>query len=403
MEDFLANLNSQYQAMCDLVVDWAKINSFSTNITGIAKLAQSVKQEFSVLTSISKEIPVSPWHQFTVEGETINHPLHPVLLFQKRPHAARQILLCGHLDTVYPPESSQTITWLNSKTLQGPGVTDMKGGLVAMLFALKALEKSNMANELGWQVVLNADEEIGSPGSTPILMDVGKLAQLALLFEPAVNSAGNLASNRKGSGKLTLIVQGRAAHAGRSFHEGRNAIVMMAEVIQKISNLNSTKKNFTLNVGKIQGGNAVNVVPEWCMSEIDLRVDDLTTGKQLLNHLQKIIDEFNQRPDYRLALKGELNRPPKIFDPKTQQLFAFIAKTADSLKQTIAWQATGGVCDGNNLAQLGIPVADTLGVCGEGIHSPNEKLFTPSLVSRAQLIAAVLFRLARGEGDQWLC
>lgn len=300
------------------------------------------------------------------------------------------------MDTVFAVNNPfQNLTYINENYLNGPGVADMKGGLIVMLHALHAFEELAGANNLGWDVVINADEEIGSPASGAFFDEIAANYQAALLYEPAMDPEGTLAKNRRGSGKLTLVATGKTAHAGRSFYKGRNAICYLAEAIVAIHALNGQRENVTINVGKIAGGEALNVVPDKAVAKLDVRIGKTEDEQWVRNELNTIIAKMKHE-DYSITVHGSFGRPVKRICPATQKLFSRIQEIGRLLNLSIDWKDSGGCCDGNNLAHHGLAVIDTLGVRGGNIHSPNEYILLDSLVERATLSALLLHDLAQG-------
>ncbi|MBA2652565.1 MAG: peptidase dimerization domain-containing protein, partial [Tatlockia sp.] len=206
---------------------------------------------------------------------------------------------------------------------------------------------------------------------------------------------GTLAKNRRGSGKLTLIATGKSAHVGRAFSEGRNAICYLAEVLIEIHALNRLENGITINVGKIAGGDALNMVPDSAVAQLDIRIskaeDELWVKKQLANISSKM-----QRQGYSLTIQGQFNRPIKRVCKATERLFQRIQNVGQELGLSLDWQDSGGCCDGNNLAQFGLPVIDTLGVRGGNIHSSGEFILVDSLMERTALTTLLLRDLANG-------
>lgn len=393
----LAELEAIKDRMVTRIIQWANVNSGSYNVLGLERMAALLSQAFSELECFGDVLSLVPIEvDILHKKKTVD--LGPLLRFWKRPEAPIQVLLVGHMDTVYGLEHPfQTAVQQSETTIIGPGVTDMKGGLCVMLESLKIFEKSANANQLGWEVLINPDEEIGSPGSTAFLAERAQHHQVGLLFEPAMDEAGTLAGKRKGSGKFILIVQGRAAHAGRDFHQGRNAIALLAELINAIHALNGIREGVVLNVGLIEGGSAINVVAAFAISRIDVRIDSIADEGWVWDRLNIIIEKANQREGFKIELKGGFNRKPKILTTKTQALYDFVAEVGREINQTITWKPSGGCSDGNNLSEIGLPNIDTLGVCGGKIHSDKEYMLIDSLISRTKLTATILKRLSEGK------
>jgi glutamate carboxypeptidase len=331
-----------------------------------------------------------------MEGNTTTLHCGDALFIRKRPELKRRILLAGHMDTVFPPDHPfQTLTYVNDNHLNGPGVADMKGGLIVMLHALQAFEQTNDSKSLGWDVLINADEEIGSLVSGPLFNKIACNYQAGLLYEPAMDNQGMLAKNRKGSGKLTLVATGKAAHAGRTFYEGRNAICYLAEAITTIHALNGKRDGVTVNVGLIAGGSALNTVPERAVTKLDIRISRPDDEYWVRNELNQIVQTLKHR-DYSLTIHGSFDRPVKQVNKGTELFYQRIKAIGQTLDLALDWKDSGGCCDGNNLAQQGLPVIDTLGVRGGNIHSQDEYILIDSLIERAKLTTLILIDLAQG-------
>jgi glutamate carboxypeptidase len=396
-QPYLDWINGQHEEMISFVQEWAHINSFSENLDGLNTMSQHLKRAFSALESPIQEMSLNPHQSIDAQGELISKPLGKALSIRKRPDAPIQIFLGGHMDTVYPLQSPfKACTRIDTNTLRGPGVADMKGGLVIMLTALKALERSPFAKEIGWEVLLNPDEEIGSPGSAPLLEKCATRAQVGLIFEPSLPD-GSFVSARKGSANFTLVVRGQPAHVGRDFAKGRSAVVSLAHFIGEVESLNRPDKGIIVNVGRIHGGEAHNVVPALAIAHFNCRTQTIEQMKQIQIEINSFVNDIQQRDGIKCTLHTSITRPPKEFDLETQKLFESIKECSDDLGLSCQWRETGGVCDGNILAAGGVPTIDTLGVIGGNIHTPNEFVLLDSLVTRARLTALFLMKIASRE------
>lgn len=381
--------------MVDLAIKLAEINSGSFNVAGVEAVANIMREEMAKLGCEHIAMPVAPFQLINAKGEVEELALGDVHRFWKRPDAPMQVLILGHVDTVFSSEHKFKHTaQVGGDILHGPGVSDMKGGLVVLLAALKEFEKLPQAKNLGWEVLLNADEEIGSPGSAEIIAYRAKQHKVGFVFEPAMDEKGTLVGQRKGSGTFTFVVRGRAAHAGRNFNEGRNAICKMAEIISKINSLNGQREGVTINIGFVHGGEAVNVVPDCCVCRLNVRVPHVADADWMQDQLNKIVEACIADHDYKVELYGEFHRLPKEIDPTTEKLYKIVQAAGAQMGLDIIWQASGGCSDGNNLAAVGLPNVDTLGVRGGKIHSEQEFMLTASLVERAQLFTNVLVSLS---------
>jgi glutamate carboxypeptidase len=263
-----------------------------------------------------------------------------------------------------------------------------------MLVALEAFTRFGPADRLRWEALINADEELGSPGSAPLLAEAAARSDVGLLFEPALDEAGTLAGARKGSGNFTVVVRGRAAHAGRHFAEGRNAIAAAARLATACDELNESGRGVTVNVAALHGGEALNVVPDLAVLRLNVRAATAIDADWMTHELTDLVAEAARADGISATLHGSFHCPPKPLDGPARALLERIVACGSTLGLALEARPTGGVCDGNKLAAAGLPTIDTLGVRGGGIHSPAEYLIVESLAERAKLTALVLADLA---------
>lgn len=388
---------SQQQHMVFLTDAWAKINSGSYHIEGIRKFRSVLEDNFRWLEGDMAVVPMAPYLQVDSQGHEKQVEIAEALSIVKRPEAPIQVLLVGHMDTVYGKDHAfQATEYIDENTIRGPGVADLKGGLVVMLKALEALEGFEGKDQIGWQIILNPDEEIGSISSDPLLKQAAAGKHLGLIYEPAM-SDGAIVGQRKGTGNFSIVVRGRSAHAGRNPEEGRNAIVACAQITTQLFDLNGKKEGLTLNPGKVEGGGALNTVPDLAIIRFNVRTRAQEDEAWVLAEIVRIIDQFNNRNGFQAALYGSFTRQPKPLSPGNQAVLDMVLDCGAQLGLTIGVKPSGGCCDGNNLWRHGLPNVDTLGVRGAHIHSENEIVFLDSLVERAQLSALLLMRLASGD------
>jgi glutamate carboxypeptidase len=278
--------------------------------------------------------------------------------------------------------------------LNGPGVADMKGGLAVMLAALKAVEGNPAADRLGYEVVINSDEEVGSLASAALLAQAARGKRAALTYEPAALPDGTLAGARPGSGNFAILVRGRSAHAGRNPDDGRNALLAAADLALRLDALK--RDGLTVNPSRIEGGSPGNVVPDLAILRVNLRPRTPQIEAEAKRAIDEEVAAVAAERDVRIELSGGFGRPPKPLTPDAEALFKLVQRSGADLGQSIAWQSSGGVCDGNNIAACGVPVVDTMGVRGGKIHSAEEYLIVESLAERAALSALTVLRLAEG-------
>jgi glutamate carboxypeptidase len=384
--------------MLQRVTSWSYVNSYSLNTPGLAKLADLVVTEFKSLSGEINRHDLPPARRIGPRAQTLELPLGQAITIAKRPKASIRVLLNIHLDTVYPPDSPFQSTHEEAGKLIGPGVADAKGGLAVMLTALEALERSAAAARIGWTVVLNPDEEIGSPGSIKLLTETARNSHFGLLFEPALPD-GALVDRRRGSGNFSIIIRGRAAHVGRDFDAGRSALVAAAKLSLDLHALNGTIPGVTVNIGSIDGGGPANVVPDLSICRINIRTGHAEDQQTVLRAVNRIVSDLNSADGITAELQGQFTSPPKVPDDRTHRLMDAIIMTGKDLGLSLTTRASGGVSDGNRLAAVGLPNIDTLGVRGDRIHSPDEFMLIDSLVERAQLVALLLLKIAAGDID----
>ncbi len=394
---YLRYIDEQYEHMKQLTYDWSKINSGSYHIEGLDQMRSVLQDNFLWLDAEMEALPLAPLQQVDSKGEVVDVKIADALRIKKRPDAPIQVFLGGHYDTVFGKDNPfQNPTLVDDNTINGPGVSDLKGGLVVMLKALEALEQTPFKDQIGWEILINPDEEIGSASSDRYLKEAAERCDFGLIYEPSLPD-GTIVGERKGSGNFTLTVRGKAAHAGREHHLGRNAIVKLAEAIQMINALNGRKNGVTINPGLIEGGSALNAVPDLAIMRYNIRIENAEQQAWVKQEIDAIIAELNQDSDYKLELHGRFTRPPKVLDATDEALWNALRACGETLNLPINQRATGGCCDGNNLKAYGLSNIDTLGVRGGNIHSDKEFIILESLKERAQLSALLLMRVASGE------
>lgn len=402
VRSILEGIDARQQAMIDTVIAWSHINSGSRNLDGLATMEQTIVEAFSELDPDVTYIDLPDGQGITAGGDVEDVKNGRCILLSKRPDANRRVLMTGHTDTVFAVDHAfQECTWLDDNTLNGPGVADMKGGILVMLNALRAFEASPYAGSVGWEVLLSPDEETGSLASAAVLADRAVAADIGMTYEPAL-ADGTLAGARKGSGNFVVVVEGRAAHAGREFFEGRNAVVMLAEIIGALSALTNGRPGLTVNPAVVTGGVAPNVVPDRALCRFNVRLEDPEDMHWFQAELDSIVERFSARDGFSVRLHGGINRPPKAISEANQLLMDAIASCGAELGIRVDYVATGGCCEGNNLAAAGLPNVDTLGVRGGLIHSADEFVLVDSFAERAKLSALILMAFAAGALDNVL-
>jgi glutamate carboxypeptidase len=379
--------------MLSQVLEWAAVNSGSRNLAGLERVAGLIADALSVLPGELRHEAPGEVEMVDPSGKTapIEHGRH--LRLTVRPNAPVQLLFTGHMDTVFGADHEfQQTRWLKDGVLNGPGVADMKGGIAVMLAALKAVEESPLADRIGYDVVLNSDEEVGSLSSATLLARCAAGKRAALTYEPAALPDGTLAGARPGSGNFAMVVRGRSAHAGRNPEDGRNALLAAADLALRLDRLK--RDGLTVNPSRIEGGSPSNVVPDLAIRRVNLRPRTPEIEAEAGRAIADAVAAVAAERDVAIHPHGGFGRPPKPLTADAEALFNLVKQAGADLGQTIAWQRSGGVCDGNNIAACGVPVVDTMGVRGGKIHSMEEFLIVDSLAERAALSAVTILRLA---------
>jgi len=302
----------------------------------------------------------------------------------------RRILFIGHMDTVFSPgEAARRPFRIEGDRAYGPGVLDMKGGLVSLLYALEALKATGQPafDAIPMSVVFNSDEEVLSPTSRLLIQQEARRAQLACVFEPA-RPGGEYVIRRKGVGKYYLTVRGRAAHAGAQPELGRSAIEEMARKVLEIHALTDYKTGTTLNVGLIRGGERSNVVAAEAYAEIDVRVPNTNEAKRVEDRLREIV-ATNTVPDTTAELAGGIDFPPMEQTPEARAQFEALQAVGRTLGLDLKGIATGGGSDGNHASQF-TPTLDGMGPRGSEAHSDREFMVVPTLAERTKVTALFL-------------
>jgi glutamate carboxypeptidase len=396
----VAALRDRHGAMAAQVIEWAQVNSGSRNLPGLAKMRGLIAQALAPIADSVEMREPEPVTTLSDAGVKTPVPHGANLLARKRPQANRRLILTGHMDTVFPADHPfQQCRMESANRLSGPGTADMKGGLIVMIEALAALEAAGAIPGIGWDVVVNADEEVASLGSAALLRETAQRCQIGLTFEPALTPEGTLASARRGSGNFIAAIAGRTAHAGRNPQDGRNAVIAAADLALRLAALQQAIPGLSVNVARVTGGGANNVVPDAAALSWNMRPADAEAQQQAERSIAEAIGAVERAHGVAIRLSGQFARPPKPFDAGHQALFGLVRAAGADLGLSIDWQPSGGVCDGNNIAAQNVLVVDTMGVRGGGIHTDGEYLLIDSLSERAALAALTILRIAQGRLD----
>lgn len=376
---------------------WVATNSGSFNHDGLERFSKMLAEPLSRLGFALEIVP----------GKALGLPGRPTktgpLVIARRPapsgvEGAPRFLLVGHYDTVFERASPFQRLRLDPDDpgrAIGPGVADMKGGLVVMLFALQALAESGDLDRAGWTVIFNADEEVGSLVSRARIEAEARRADYGFVFE-AARPDGAMVRSRRGVGQFRLEVSGVAAHAGQAHAKGRSAIHELALKVVRVEALTDYSRGITFNVGTIEGGTKRNIVPERAYAWVDVRYDDPAQAKEILEGLQLIVQDSAVKGTS-TDLWGRLHRPPKPATEPTLELLALHQEVARELGLDPPRPLhAGGGTDGSLMNAVGLPTLDSMGARGGGAHTRREFVVLESLPERAAIAAVLLRRLAHG-------
>jgi glutamate carboxypeptidase len=334
---------------------------------------------------LSGELVGLGWSVHTIREPTAGNHLRATI-----GAGTRQLLLLGHLDTVWPMGQLQRMPVRRDEArLFGPGVFDMKAGIAVALLALRAVREVCGDPPIQVVLLLTSDEETGSTTSRSLIEAEAEKSVAVLVLEPSL-PGGALKTSRKGVGELVIEAHGVAAHAGIEPERGASAIVEMAHQILTLQALQDSLDGVTLTVGRVEGGIRSNVVPDRARAEVDVRVSTAAAGDRLMQALGGL---SSHTPRVRLQISGALNRPPLERTPAVARLFELARGAAAELGLDLREGSTGGASDGNFTAARGVPTLDGLGPCGAGAHALDEHVDLATLPERAALIANVIVRL----------
>ena len=371
----LAAVNSQSSWLTSTLRDLVLIESPSDNKSAVD---QAVRLVASLAQSIGGRVKLHRQKRF---GDVLE------LRFGPARSTRKPILLLGHLDTVWPLGTLRAMPWRKRDgRIYGPGVLDMKSGVVMALAAIRALNQLGISRPI--TLLLNPDEEVGSPISRPITERLALASSAVFVLEAAQGLACKTA--RKGVGDYRLQVTGVAAHSGVDFTSGHSAILELARLLQIVAGFTDLHRGLTVNPGVISGGTRSNVIAEHAFADIDVRIARASDAV----HVDRLFRGLRcADPACKLEITGGINRPPMERKPGTVALYKQARRLAADLGFQLDEAATGGGSDGNFTAALGIPTLDGLGAVGEGAHAAHESIVIDHLVPRTALLAALLASL----------
>lgn len=377
--------------MLDTLAAWVAVPTGGGHAEGLDRLRGIVTRRLAGLGA-SVRLEAGDERPAWILGEGVGGAAPPPVAVCERPTGrGRKVMLCGHLDTVHDPRGAFRELTVTGAKATGPGAADMKGGILVAVVALEALAACGV--ELDWAFALNSDEETGSYCSQRVLREAARGRDVGLVFEPALPD-GSLVVERPGSGQFAVRAIGRPAHVGRDFKSGVSAINALAEKVLAIAGRADPDRGRIVNVGVIRGGQATNIVAEEAWAFGNVRFGGAEAERELTAAIEGLAGAASNGA--RVEVMTSFARPVKPMTPGVEALARLARACAEDLGQRLPFGKTGGVCDGNNIQAAGVPVIDTLGVRGGGLHTPEEWVEVASLVERAQLAAVLMARLAAG-------
>lgn len=372
------DVHSQEKEMLLLLKKLVNIDSGSSYKAGVDQVAQELIPLFEQLG----------FHVTTIPEETVGDHLR--IMHQNQRQAS--ILIVAHMDTVFEPGTAKERPFtIKGTRAYGPGVIDMKASLVSVIYALRYLKENGSDAYQHVELVLNSDEEIGSSTSRQLIEEAAKGKAYALVMEPARRD-GSVVTERRGNGRFTIEVHGKAAHSGIEPEKGRSAIEELAHKIVKLHELNDHEHGISVNVGIIEGGNAVNTVSATAIGHIDVRVATEEQAEEM-EHKIETMCASSDVSGTEIELTGDISRPPMVKNEKIARLFQVVKKVGAELGIELKDTKTGGGSDASFTAAMGIPTIDGLGPVGGNAHSEKEYLDIPSLTERTLLLAKVIEKL----------
>ena len=371
-----AFLNTHHQEMLNLLEKMVRIQSGTYNKTGVDRVGHLIMSVFQPHAVSCRSVEQESFGNHLVVRSLCKDPFD------------KQILLTGHMDTVFPEDTGFTEYKEESEHVYGPGVIDMKGGLVAGIFAFKALDNEKLLEKIPLTFIFNSDEEVGSPSSKALIQQEAAKSAFAFVLETGGRN-GEIVTGRKGNLSLKLSIKGKAGHAAFAGKEKASAVLELAHKIIAFEALNDPDRRITVNVGKVNGGIGPNTVADHALARIDFRF----TGSSDKANIENSISEITQRiyvPGTDSGFTVLSSRPPMPASAKNKNLFKTVQETAASLGLSVSEEFRAGVSDANVIAGENTPVIDGLGPIGAMDHSEDEYMIKASLLQRSSLIACAL-------------
>ncbi len=372
-------LRQSLEPMLKLIEKLVNIDSGSVNKAGVDQVGKILIEEY---TQLDFEVEIKENKEF---GNNI--------LLKHKAAVDPEILLIAHMDTVFPVGTAAARPFtIKDGLAYGPGVADMKASQVTLLYAMKYLHQKQDEALKNVVIILNGDEEIGSPTSRELIEEISKNVKYALVMEPA-RKDGSIVSSRRGGGRYTLHVHGRSAHSGVAPEEGRSAIEELAYKTIKLNHLTNHEQGISVSVGIVEGGDAVNMIPDSATGYVDVRVESDEQSLEIAKKIETICS-VPDVPGTTIDLEGGITRPPMEPDEKNQRLLEIVKEVGNSFGLTIKDSHTGGGSDASFPSHLGVATIDGVGPVGGKLHNEGEYLEINSLTERCFLLAETVARLS---------
>ncbi len=386
-------IEEQYDPMVETLSGWCRQNSSSLDAEALHSMADLLIKDFEPLSIQPEQIDLPSHQKMDDRGHWVNHATGPILRWDHNRGADHRLLLMIHYDTVYASDVVGTAVSVDGNRMIGPGTVDAKGGIAVIRWAAEAVRRFELDRNIGWTIVLNPDEEIGSPSSRPVWTRWADEFEFGLLFEPSLPD-GSFVADRKGSGNFLFVVHGRSAHAGRDPSAGRNAIELAARMVSELAALPETIPGIQLNVGQFVSKGPLNRVPDLAIIELNVRAESKSAVAKTLAAMDRIATRHNNEDGFGCKWHGGFHAPPKIAGPKDLALRHTVERAAVSVGRQVRWQDTGGACDGCALAAAGLPNVDTMGLTGNHLHSPNEYCDLGSWAKAVETVVEVIHKFS---------
>src|SRR5690625_1111263 len=367
------------ESMLELIEKLVNIDSSSYDKEGVDHVGNLLIKQYETLDFVVER------HENKHHGDN--------LVLQHKDARNPKILIIAHMDTVFPKGTAKERPFsIKDGRAYGPGVVDMQSSLASVLYAIKALHKANNEAYKNVQIILNSDEEIGSPTSRELIEQLSKDKQYALVMESG-RANGAIVSARRGGGGYTLTVKGKASHSGVAPEDGISAVEELAHKIIKLEQLNDHENGVAINVGIINGGAATNMIPDYATAEIDVRITREDQGPIIAQQIKDIC-ATSDVPGTELQLEGDINRPPLELNERNKQLLQIVKEVGSSIGLTIEDVHTGGGSDASFPSALGVATIDGLGPVGGELHNENEYMVIDILTERCNLLVHLIAELS---------